>query len=64
MARRVAIDEDACIFCGTCADICPEVFALNVAKQKSEVLKPEDGPVDLIQEAIDSCPAQAIHWEE
>ncbi|MGQ9922207.1 MAG: ferredoxin [Desulfobacca sp.] len=64
MARRVVIDEDACVFCGTCAEICPEVFRRNEDKQKSEVIKPEGGPEDLIQEAIDSCPAAAIRWEE
>jgi ferredoxin len=64
MARRVVIDEDACVFCGTCAELCPEVFGLNEGKQKSEVIKPAGGPTDLIQEAIDSCPAAAIRWEE
>lgn len=64
MPRRVVIDEELCVFCGACAEICPEVFALNEAKQKSEVIKPEGGPTDLIQEAIDSCPAAAISWAE
>jgi ferredoxin len=64
MARRVVIDEDACVFCGTCEQICPEVFRLNEAKQKSEVIRAEGGPTELIQEAIDSCPAAAIRWEE
>ena len=63
MPRRVVIDESACVFCGTCESICPEVFALNEARQKSEVIKPEGGPEDLIQEAIDACPAAAIRWE-
>jgi ferredoxin len=64
MSKRVVIDEDACVFCGTCAEICPEVFRLNEEKQKSEVIKPEGGPTDLVQEAIDSCPAAAIRWQE
>jgi len=64
MSRRLVIDEEACIFCGTCASICPEVFALNDSKQKSEVITPEGGPEDLIQEAMDSCPASAIRWQD
>lgn len=64
MGRRVVIEEDLCVFCGTCAEICPEVFRLNETKQKSEVIKPEGGPTALIQEAIDSCPASAIHWQD
>ena len=43
MARKVCIDEDTCIGCGTCEGICPEVFQLNEEKGKSEVIKPE-GP--------------------
>ena len=64
MAKRVYIDEDECIGCGTCVEICEEVFNLNEETEKAEVIKPEDGPEDLIQEAIDSCPVECIHWEE
>jgi ferredoxin len=64
MARRVVVEQDACIGCGTCEGICPEVFQLNEEEGKSQVINPEGGPEDLIQEAIDSCPMEAIHWEE
>jgi ferredoxin len=64
MTRRVYVDEDTCIGCGTCEGICPEVFQLNEQKGVSEVIKPEGGPEDLIQDAIDSCPAEAISWQE
>jgi len=52
MSREVYIDEDECIACGMCQDICPEV------------IKPQGGPEDLIQEAIDACPVSCIHWKE
>jgi len=64
MARRVVVDQDACIGCGTCEGICPEVFRLDEEEGKSQVINPEGGPEDLIQEAIDSCPMEAIHWQE
>jgi ferredoxin len=64
MSNRVCIDEDECIGCGSCEEICPEVFKLNEDKEKAEVIKPEGGPEDLIQEAIDTCPVSCIHWEE
>ena len=64
VARKVRVDQDTCIGCGTCEGICLEVFRLNEEKGKSEVIKIEGGPEDLIQEAIDSCPMEAIHWEE
>ena len=64
MARLVIIDQDECIGCGTCEGICPEVFQLSEETGKSEVIKPEGGPEHLIEEAIDSCPVEAIHWQE
>jgi ferredoxin len=64
MARRVVVDQDTCIGCGNCEGICPEVFQLNEEAGTSEVIKPEGGPEDLIEEAIDSCPVEAIHWQE
>lgn len=64
MARRVVVDQDTCIGCRTCEEICPEVFQLNEEIGTSEVIKPEGGPEDLIQDAIESCPVEAIHWQE
>ena len=64
MPRKVHVDQDECIGCGTCEGICPEVFQLNEETGTSEVIKSEGGPEDLIEEAIDSCPVEAIHWQE
>jgi len=64
MARRVYIDEDECIGCGSCEEICSEVFRLNEDTEKAEVIKPEGGPEDLIEEAMETCPSECIYWEE
>jgi len=64
MAKRVVIDEDECIGCGTCQELCPDVFELDEDSQKARVIMPEGGPEDLIGEAIESCPVSCIHWEE
>ena len=64
MSRVVYIDRDECIACGLCEDICPEVFKLNDEEMVAEVIKPEGGPEDQIQETIDSCPVSCIHWKE
>jgi len=56
--------EDECIGCGVCHDTCPEVFRLNEEKDVAEVIMAEGGPEDLIQDAIDSCPVECIHWKE
>ena len=64
MGRKVWIDEEECIGCGSCRDICPEVFQMNEATEKSEVIKPEDGPIDLIEEAMGECPMSCIFWDD
>jgi ferredoxin len=65
MATRIpVIDTDACIACGNCEAVCPEVFRLDENLGHSEVIKPYAGPVACIQDAIDQCPAQCISWEE
>ncbi len=64
MSKTVYIDEEECIGCGSCVEICPEVFKMQEGEEKAEVIKPEGGPEDLIQEAIDTCPVSCIHWEE
>jgi ferredoxin len=64
MARKVYIDEDECIGCGTCEEICPEVFKLNEKTEKAEVIDPAGSSEDKIEEAIEACPVECIHWEE
>ena len=63
MARKVYVDQEECIGCGACVDSCPDVFRLtedNVA----EAYNPEAASEEEIQEAIDSCPTECIHWED
>jgi ferredoxin len=64
MKRIVYLVKEECIACGLCQDICPEVFRLNDEETVAEVIMPEGGPEDLIQEAIDACPVSCIHWKE
>ena len=62
MSGIVYIDEDECIGCGSCVDICPEVFALDEEAEKSRVIKSEGGPEDLIEKAMVECPMSCIFW--
>jgi ferredoxin len=65
MSKRFpVIDEEECIACGNCEQVCPQVFRLNEALGHSEVINPHGGPEEAIQEAIDQCPVQCIHWHE
>jgi ferredoxin len=65
MADKVpVINEEACIACGNCQEVCPGVFRLNEPLGHSEVIDPKGAPADQIQLAIDQCPAQCISWQE
>ena len=62
--RTVTLNQEECIGCGTCEGICPQVFRLNPDTEKSEVILSRGGDEDLIQQAIDSCPAECIQWAD
>jgi ferredoxin len=64
MAQKVVIDADECVACGTCVEVCPEVFKMDDGADYAEVIMETGGPEDLIQESIDSCPVQCITLED
>ena len=53
------VNED-CIFCGLCADLCPEVFQLM--DERAVVAMKEIAPEyeDCCREAAEECPTEAI----
>lgn len=58
---KVYVDQDLCIACGACIDIAPELFDYNDEGLAHAIVDmvPEDQE-DLAQEAVDSCPTEAI----
>ncbi|HBG04008.1 MAG: ferredoxin [Geobacteraceae bacterium GWC2_58_44] len=61
MTREAYVDQDVCIGCGLCVSIVPETFRLNDAGV-SEVYNQAGSTEAKVQEAIDSCPVNCIHW--
>jgi ferredoxin len=64
MARKVIIDEEACSGCGTCAAIAEDCFALDEEAEKAHVIDESACTEEQIQEAIDTCPEEAIKWAD
>lgn len=62
MAKTVYVNRDECTGCELCADTLPEVFEMD-DDGLSRVKNPAGAPEDKIQEVIDSCPAECIHWK-
>jgi ferredoxin len=60
-AKRVlTVDQIECIACGTCVEQTDKVFYLPDGDKATPIA--QDGPMDLIQDAIDECPVTCIHW--
>ncbi len=55
----IVIDENECIGCETCVELCPDVFEMNEDIEKATVKDPAS-TADCVDEAIDSCPTEAI----
>lgn len=64
MSKKVVLDQEECIGCESCVEICPEVFGFDEDEEMAYLIMEEGGPEDKIQEAIDSCPSECISWEE
>ncbi len=60
MAREISIDQEECLGCESCVEICPEIFGFNESDQKAYVKGLTGCPDEAIQEAVDSCPGNCI----
>lgn len=57
------VSQDVCIGCGLCTSTAEEVFRMN-DDGKAEVYNTvSEETKDAVQEAIDSCPVNAIEWD-
>jgi len=63
MAKTPVVDQGVCTSCGLCTELAPNTFRLD-ANDLAETYNPNGDPEDAIQEAIDSCPVEAISWQE
>lgn len=63
MAREPYVDENECTGCELCVDTLPEVFEMT-DDDVSHVYNPSGASEDKIQEVMDDCPAECIHWTE
>ena len=62
MTKVVWVDREACISCGLCVSLAPEVFRFEEGKS---IAYNQSGTSEAkIQECVDGCPVSAIHWLE
>ncbi|CAH9135509.1 unnamed protein product [Cuscuta epithymum] len=58
---HVFVDEFSCIGCKNCANVCSTVFGIEEDFGRARVYN-QSGSREQIQQAIDSCPVDCIHW--
>lgn len=59
---KPVVDEATCEGCGSCVEVCPEVFEVK-DDEKAHVIGPDKCNTCNCQEAADLCPTQAITFE-
>ncbi|NPV89352.1 MAG: ferredoxin [Firmicutes bacterium] len=58
---KMIVDQDLCIECGQCIDLCPEVFDWNDdGKAQSQASEIDSDNEACAMEAAENCPTDAI----
>ncbi len=60
--KGVYVDEVTCIGCKHCAHVARNTFYIEPDYGRSRVVRQDAEPEEIIQEAIDTCPVDCIHW--
>ncbi len=60
MARSVVIDVYECNGCGSCVEICPEVFAMDETGEKAMLVDADATVTEKVEEAAAYCPQKCI----
>ncbi len=60
---KASIDQNACVGCGLCANMCSEVFAMEDDKAVVSLSSIPSNLADSAKEAASSCPVEAIKIE-
>ncbi len=62
IGKSIIIDVYECNGCGSCAEICPEVFAMDDG-EKAVLLDSEAEVTDKVEEAAAYCAQKCIYFE-
>ena len=60
--KGVYVDEITCIGCKHCAHVARNTFYIEPDYGRSRVIRQDGDAEETIQEAIDTCPVDCIHW--
>jgi ferredoxin len=57
---EIAIDTYRCSGCGTCVEMCPEVFRMDSMGEKAELVTVAPAVTDAVWQAAAFCPEKCI----
>ena len=60
--KAVWVDESTCIGCRYCANVATNTFVMEPNLGRSRAIRQDGDSSEIIQEAIDTCPVDCIHW--
>ena len=60
--KAVWVDESDCIGCRYCAHVASNTFVMVPETGRCRAVRQDGDALDRIQEAIDTCPVDCIHW--
>lgn len=60
--KGVYVDEITCIGCLHCAHVARNTFYIEPDYGRSRVIRQDGDLEEIVQEAIDTCPVDCIHW--
>ena len=60
--KGVFVDENICIGCKNCAHVAANTFFIEPEYGRARVFNQNGDAKELIEEAMDTCPVNCIHW--
>lgn len=60
--KGVYVDETTCIGCTHCVHVARNTFYLEPLHGRARAVRQDGDSEELVQEAIDTCPVDCIHW--
>ena len=60
--KAIWVDESRCIGCRYCAHVATNTFVVDEDYGRSRAIRQDGDNLEILQEAIDTCPVDCIHW--
>ena len=60
--QAIWVDEEVCVGCRYCAHVATNTFLMDQNTGKCRAIRQDGDSTMVINEAIDTCPVDCIHW--